>query len=103
MRQQDNSDEKFFKCPASGCERYLIDQDPQYAIVPRGSTEVAGFERKMRLGKCQCGARVCVRCHAQATPEKIQAVTKLAGVMKASAAGLNAAREKPAEGAHHEL
>ena len=82
MRQQDQSEEKFFKCPASGCSAYLIDQDPQYAIVARGTSEVEGFERKMRLGKCECGARVCVRCHAQATPEIRRALEKLAEVTK---------------------
>ena len=58
MRQQEGSGaEKYFKCPNAGCKLYLIDQDPQYSIVPRGSTEVEGFERRMRLGKCECGAR----------------------------------------------
>ena len=88
MRQQDQSSPIFFKCPAAGCSRYLIDQDPQYAIVPRGSTEVEGFERKMRLGKCECGARVCVRCHMQATPERKSAIAKLAEVMKEDEAEL---------------
>ena len=82
MRQQEQSEEKFFKCPAAGCTAYLIDQDPQYAIVARGKSEVEGFERKMRLGKCDCGARVCVRCHAQAVPEITRAIVKLAEVTK---------------------
>ena len=32
-------------------------------MVPRGETVAAGFDRKMRLGKCECGAHVCVNCH----------------------------------------
>ena len=83
MRQQEGSTaEKFFKCPNPGCKHYLIDQDPQYAVVPRGSTEVEGFVRKMRLGKCECGARVCVRCHAMAEPDVRRAIEKLADVTK---------------------
>eukprot|EP01045_Picozoa_sp_COSAG04_P022757 COSAG04_NODE_2617_length_3848_cov_2.473460_2_plen_434_part_00 len=69
MRQQDRG-EHFFECPAK-CGRYLIDQDPQFSMVPRGFTENEGFDRKMRLGKCECGARVCVQCHGQATEEMV--------------------------------
>lgn len=78
----DGVTQKFFKCPGPDCQRYLIDQDLQYSIVPRGTTEVEGFERKMRLGKCECGARVCVRCHALAELPQKPALTKLAEVMK---------------------
>ena len=66
LRQmEENEGERFFACPAK-CGRYLIDQDPQYAMVPRGATSDAGFDRKMRLGKCECGAHVCCNCHQQA-------------------------------------
>ena len=66
LRQMEEKEgERFFACPAK-CGRYLIDQDPQYAMVPRGATSDAGFDRKMRLGKCECGAHVCVNCHQQA-------------------------------------
>jgi hypothetical protein len=82
MRQQDSSDEQYFKCPAAGCGRYLIDQDPQWKVVPRGKSEVEGFERQMRLGKCVCGARVCVRCHLEAKPGRVGLLTKLAEVTK---------------------
>lgn len=85
MRQQEGSTaEQFFKCPNSGCKHYLIDQDPQYVVIPRGSTEVEGFIRKMRLGKCECGARVCVRCHAMAEPDVRRAIESLADVTKDS-------------------
>ena len=77
MRQQDASIKQFFACP-SGCGRYLIDQDPQYQVVPRGTTEAEGFERVARLGKCKCGARVCVRCHAAAELKAEHATVVLA-------------------------
>ena len=56
MRQQEGSTaEKFFKCPNSGCQHYLIDQDPQYAVIPRGSTEVEGFVMvRLRARDCCC-------------------------------------------------
>lgn len=76
MRQQDKSIKQFFACP-SGCGRYLVDQDPQYQVVPRGSTEQDGFERVMRLGKCACGARVCVVCHNLALQKTAPAVQVL--------------------------
>jgi hypothetical protein len=72
MRAQDRGSseeqEQFFACPAE-CGRYLIDQDPEYTMVPRGVRAEEGFDRKMRLGKCECGARVCVRCHQLAAVE----------------------------------
>jgi len=82
MKQQEKDGDKYFACPAQ-CGRYLIDMDPEYAVVPRGSREVDGFERVMKLGKCECGARVCVKCHLEAEPSGIKrAMQKLAEVTK---------------------
>jgi len=66
--QQENAtrsapgNEKFFACPAK-CGKYLMDQDPQYEMIPRGKTQEEGFKKVLQLGKCSCGAAVCVRCH----------------------------------------
>jgi hypothetical protein len=47
-----------------------MDQDPEYEIIAKGRREEDGFKRAIRLGKCACGAHVCVRCHQQIQPDE---------------------------------
>ena len=39
--------------------------------VPRGLSEAHGYDKIAKLGKCACGARVCLVCHDMAVKKTV--------------------------------
>lgn len=64
LKQQNRfTGEKFFKCPAKKCNRYLMDCGPSYMQRIVKGKDGFNLKRAARPGRCECGALVCLLCH----------------------------------------
>ena len=67
----DNSKKTFFKCPATDCKFYILEEPIEYMIIPFGE----GNKKVVQLGQCACGAHVCPICKKE-QPEQLEACTE---------------------------
>jgi len=69
LKQQlrDVKGKQFFKCPGENCERYLLHMSPilEREIYDTGCGNMATRMVQRKLGKCKCGACVCLMCHIE--------------------------------------
>lgn len=67
MRLQGELQTRFFECPREGCDRLLVDSDVN--VVHRSGPGGVAVHQ-VHVGRCECGARVCVGCHAVVPPAR---------------------------------